>query len=77
MLRVDPALEMMQVKRLKALRDKRDDRQVQKALRELRQVAQGDGNLVEPVLEAVEAYATVGEISDELRKVWGEYHDSR
>lgn len=76
-LRVDPALETTQVKRLKALRDKRDDRQVHKALAELRQVAQGGGNLVEPVLQAVEVYATVGEISDELRKVWGEYHDSR
>ena len=40
---------------------------------ELRSVAKGDGNVIPPMLKAVESYASVGEISDLLREVWGEY----
>ncbi len=76
-LKVDPELEGRQVQRLKALRDKRDAAKVRESLKRVQAAAEGDDNLVPPVLEAVEAYATVGEISDVFRKVWGEYHDNK
>jgi len=74
-LKVDPALETAQVERVRALRKRRDSKAVARALADLESAARSDANLVEPVLEAVERYATVGEISDVFRKVWGEYHD--
>lgn len=76
-LKVDPDLEGRQVERLKALRSKRDGAKVGDSLKRVQAAAEGNDNLVPPVLEAVEAYATVGEISDVFRKVWGEYHDNK
>jgi methylmalonyl-CoA mutase N-terminal domain/subunit len=76
-MKVDPGLEATQVKRLTDVKSKRDNKQVAATLAELSEVAAGDANVVAPVLAAVEAYATVGEISDVFRKVWGEYHDAR
>jgi len=76
-LKVDPALESRQVEKLKRLRERRDADAVRSSLEKLSRVAQSDGNIVPPVLEAVEAYATVGEISDVFRQLWGEYHDNR
>jgi methylmalonyl-CoA mutase N-terminal domain/subunit len=76
-LKVDPDLETKQIERLKALRSRRNAEQVRDVLQRVQAAAAGDDNLVPPVLDAVEAYATVGEISDIFRKVWGEYHDNR
>jgi methylmalonyl-CoA mutase N-terminal domain/subunit len=76
-LKVDPQLEAQQVERLRALRARRDSSRVNETLVRLETAAKGEGNLVPPILEAVEAYATVGEISDTFRKTWGEYHDHR
>ena len=73
-LTVDPALETRQVERVRDLRTRRDQRRVEASLRILAEAAGSDGNIVGGVLEAVEAYATVGEISDVFRKTWGEYH---
>jgi methylmalonyl-CoA mutase N-terminal domain/subunit len=48
---------------------------VTEALAALREVARGAGNTMEPLLECVRAYATVGEMCDALREVWGEYEE--
>jgi methylmalonyl-CoA mutase, N-terminal domain len=75
-LRIDPAIELAQVERLKALRTKRDNAKTTAALRELERRAKISENLLPAILTAVEAYATVGEISDAMRHVYGEYQES-
>jgi len=73
LLRVDPQVREKQMERLIALRKDRDDDEVRRALDELKSMAEGGGNLVPPMLSCVEAHATLGEISDVLRGVFGEY----
>ncbi len=73
LLRVDPAVEKKQQERLEALKKRRDGVAVAKALSTLEEAAKGDKNLMPPILEAVRHYATLGEIADTLRKVFGEY----
>ncbi|MBW1769006.1 MAG: methylmalonyl-CoA mutase family protein [Deltaproteobacteria bacterium] len=73
LLRVDPAVRTSQIERLKKLRSERDDAVVGKHLADLKQGAEGDQNLIPLMLEAVKAYATLGEICDVLREVFGEY----
>lgn len=73
LLRVDPAVREDQAKRLAALRARRDGERVSRAIEALRFAAQSDGNVMPPILEAVRAYATLGEICDVLRGVFGEY----
>ena len=75
-LRVDQALEADQVARLHALRSERDSARVQEALRRVEDAARGTENLLPVILEAVEAYATVGEVSDAMRRVFGEYKEA-
>ena len=75
-LRVDSGIEHSQVARVKALRAKRDAAKTKAALAELERRAQSAENLLPGILAAVEAYATVGEISDTLRRVYGEYQES-
>ncbi|MBI3895777.1 MAG: methylmalonyl-CoA mutase [Acidobacteria bacterium] len=72
-LRVDPALETEQVERLRQLRAERDNTKVLQALRRVEEAARSTDNLLPPILAAVEAYATVGEMSSALRNVFGEY----
>jgi methylmalonyl-CoA mutase N-terminal domain/subunit len=72
-LKVDPEVERRQVARLQALRARRDAGAVERALDELRRAARGSGNLMPPILAAVKAYATVGEVCGALRAEWGEY----
>jgi methylmalonyl-CoA mutase N-terminal domain/subunit len=71
--RVDPALEREQVTRVRALRARRNQGETDRALRALQDAARGSDNLCEPILVAVKANATVGEIADQLRTVFGEY----
>ena len=73
LLRVDPAVRMAQVDNLKKLKAERDSERVRAALAALTKVAEGEGNLMAPILDAVKAYATLGEICDSLRSVFGEY----
>ncbi|UCF56707.1 MAG: methylmalonyl-CoA mutase family protein [Deltaproteobacteria bacterium] len=73
LLRVDPAVRISQVEKLKKLKSERDNEQVAKSLAELKRVAEGSGNLMPPIFSAVKAYATLGEICDVLREVFGEY----
>ncbi len=74
--RLDPALERAQVERLRQLRASRSALAVEQKLAALEQTARSDGNLMPAILEAAESYATVGEISDRLRAVFGEYRES-
>ncbi|MBX5475720.1 MAG: methylmalonyl-CoA mutase family protein [Clostridia bacterium] len=73
LLRVDPSLEEAQRARLREVREERDAAAVERALDRLEEAARGDDNLMEPILEAVEAYASIGEICARLRRVFGEY----
>ena len=73
LLRVDPAVRTSQIERLQKLRSERDNAVVGKCLSGLKQGAEGEQNLIPLMLEAVKAYATLGEISDVLREVFGEY----
>src|SRR6266700_2996934 len=75
-LRIDADIERSQIARLNALRAKRDSAKTQAALVELQRRASTSENLLPAILAAVEAYATIGEISDALRRVFGEYHES-
>jgi methylmalonyl-CoA mutase N-terminal domain/subunit len=75
-LHIDPALESAQVERLRRLRAGRDASAVRSALEKIETVARSQGNLLPPIFEAVKVYATVGEISDTLRRVFGEYQES-
>src|SRR5882672_958380 len=75
-LRMDKDIERSQIARLNALRAKRDSGRVKSVLAELRRRAATTENLLPAILAAVEAYATVGEISDALRRVFGEYQES-
>jgi methylmalonyl-CoA mutase, N-terminal domain len=75
-LRIDPQIEREQIQRLQALRARRDARKTQAAIAELARRAATSENLLPAILGAVEAYATVGEISDTLRRAFGEYRES-
>ena len=72
-LKVDPELETRQIASLEELRNERDNKKVTRALATLSEAARKGDNVVCPVLEAVENYATTGEISNVFREVWGEY----
>jgi methylmalonyl-CoA mutase N-terminal domain/subunit len=73
LLRVDPSVRVDQIERLKALKSERDETEVKKSLANLRQCAEGNDNLLPNILEAVKTYATLGEICDVMREVFGEY----
>lgn len=73
---VDERLEMEQCERLRSVRARRDGAVVDAALRELKAVATGAGNLFPPILAAVRAYTTVGEICDTLRRVFGIHQET-
>ncbi|WP_116947125.1 acyl-CoA mutase large subunit family protein [Jiangella endophytica] len=72
-LRVDPAIEQAQAARLAALRSSRDGDVVGRALDSLRAAAAGTDNVLVPMRDALAARATVGEVCDALREVWGTY----
>ncbi|MGA7293269.1 MAG: methylmalonyl-CoA mutase family protein [Terriglobales bacterium] len=74
--RIDPALEAKQVERLRSLRAKRDPKTWQAAIQAVEDTARSGENLMPRILAAVEANATVGEISDAMRKVYGEYKEA-
>ena len=74
--RIDPSLEPKQVERLRALRAKRNAGTWQAAIQAVEDTARSGENLMPRILAAVEANATVGEISDAMRKVYGEYKEA-
>jgi methylmalonyl-CoA mutase N-terminal domain/subunit len=73
LLRVDPAVKILQAEKLGKLKAERDKEKVDNSLAQLKQAAAGQENLMYPIMEAVKAYATLGEICDTLREVFGEY----
>jgi methylmalonyl-CoA mutase N-terminal domain/subunit len=76
LLRVDAAVEQAQVEKIKALRKERDNAAATRTVDALRRAAEtADENLVPYILDAVKAYATLGEISDALRQVFGEHKE--
>jgi len=74
--RVDPELEKRQVERVREVRASRSAAEVCEKLSELEAAARSTGNLIPRILESCRALATVGEISDTLRRVFGEYRES-
>jgi methylmalonyl-CoA mutase N-terminal domain/subunit len=75
-LQIDPEIEARQVERLQGVRAARDAAAWRAALDAVTSAARGTDNLVPPIIRAVEAHATVGEISDALRSVFGEHRES-
>jgi methylmalonyl-CoA mutase N-terminal domain/subunit len=73
LLKVDPAVGDRQVARLQELKGARDQGAVSRALTDLKTAAEGDANLMPPILNAVKVLATLGEVCDTLRAVFGEY----
>ncbi|RJS80453.1 methylmalonyl-CoA mutase [Candidatus Bathyarchaeota archaeon] len=74
-LRIDPKVEEEQIARLQKLRRERDNRKVKEVLEKLHYAAEKNVNLMPTIIDAVKAYATLGEICDVLRKVYGEYKE--
>jgi methylmalonyl-CoA mutase N-terminal domain/subunit len=74
--RIDPGLEAKQVERVRALRAKRDAGPWKAALQQVEEAARSGDNLMPRIVTAVDAHATVGEISDTLRRVFGEYREA-
>jgi methylmalonyl-CoA mutase N-terminal domain/subunit len=72
-LRIDPELERQQIERLNGVRGRRDGSATREALNRIENAARGEDNLMPRIIRAVEASATLGEISDRLRAVFGEY----
>jgi methylmalonyl-CoA mutase N-terminal domain/subunit len=75
LLRIDPKVEEEQINRLQKLKRERDNRKVKQILDELHDAAEKDVNLMPIIIEAVKSYATLGEICDVLRSVYGEYKE--
>src|SRR6266567_4265723 len=74
--RIDPALEPKQIERLRALRSRRDAGPWKSALAGVEDAARSGANVMPRIVAAVDAYATVGEISDAMRRVFGEYKEA-
>jgi methylmalonyl-CoA mutase N-terminal domain/subunit len=75
-MRLDPEIERAQIERVRALRPRRDSSRAHAAVAEVERRARTGENLLPAISAAVESYATVGEISDALRRVFGEYTES-
>ncbi|MEO7766640.1 MAG: methylmalonyl-CoA mutase family protein, partial [Ferruginibacter sp.] len=71
--KIDDSIRQVQTDRINLLKARRDNTRVKECLQQINEAAQGTANLMPLVVEAVENYCTLGEISDELRKVFGEY----
>jgi methylmalonyl-CoA mutase N-terminal domain/subunit len=74
-LRIRPEVERYQKEKLSTVKKGRDQGKVNETLAAIKKAAQGTDNVIPPILEAVRAYATLGEISDTLRQVFGEYQE--
>jgi len=76
LLKVNPEVGRLQCEKLESVKKQRDDAKLKKALKDLENVAKGDGNLMPNIMESVRNYATLGEITDILRGVFGEYREA-
>lgn len=75
LLRVDPEVERGQIERVRKLRKDRDDDKVEGALDKVRKAAEREENVMPPLINAAKAYATIGEMSDVFRELYGEYRE--
>jgi len=75
LLKIDERVTREQVQRVQQVRTERDNEAVRSALERVEAAARGTDNLMPPVLSAVKAYATLGEICDVFRNVWGRYRE--
>lgn len=75
-LRIDPTTEKNQIEFLRKVKSERSEQQVQEKLKSLKEAAQSNRNLIPYIIDAVSVYASVGEICNTLRDVFGEYRDS-
>jgi methylmalonyl-CoA mutase N-terminal domain/subunit len=75
-LRIDPELELKQAERVRSLRERRHSGAVETTLAELKRAAAGDRNLMGPIVDAAKAYATMGEMCEALREVWGVWRET-
>ncbi|RKX69230.1 methylmalonyl-CoA mutase [candidate division TA06 bacterium] len=76
LLKVDMSIQKKQCERLRKVKERRDNIKVDKILKKLEQEANGDINLMPTIIDAVKSYTTIGEISNTLRKVFGEYKEN-
>ncbi|MDD3656040.1 MAG: methylmalonyl-CoA mutase family protein [Atribacterota bacterium] len=76
LLKVKPEIEKRQVEKLKKVKEKRNEKVVRKNLMELKKIASTEQNTMPAILDCVRSYATLGEICDKLREVFGEYKES-
>jgi len=76
LLKVDPAVEEKQTKQIDELKENRDSKAVETSLEDLKKACETDENVMPYILKAVKVYATLGEISDVMREVFGEYQQS-
>ncbi|MFW6148232.1 MAG: acyl-CoA mutase large subunit family protein [Atribacterota bacterium] len=76
LLKVNPEIEKQQIKKLEEVKNKRDEPKVQESLGLLKEAASSDKNVMPFILDCVKRYATLGEICDQLREIYGEYKDS-
>jgi methylmalonyl-CoA mutase N-terminal domain/subunit len=72
-LKINESIRQEQIKKLQALKNNRDQQKVDNCLKAIKNAATNGTNLMPPVIEAVEAHCTLGEISDTLRTIFGEY----
>ncbi|MBN2695725.1 methylmalonyl-CoA mutase family protein [bacterium] len=75
LLRIDDSVRDSQIEKLKSLKNRRDSKKVEETLKLLKEAALGTENLMPKIIDAVEAYATLGEISNVMRDVFGEYQE--
>jgi methylmalonyl-CoA mutase N-terminal domain/subunit len=75
LLKIDPMIEKEQCKRIAELKKKRDNKIVKQTLDDLRDACRGSDNVMYPILEAVRAYCTLGEIAGVLKEIFGEYRE--
>ncbi|MBP8717806.1 MAG: methylmalonyl-CoA mutase family protein [Candidatus Atribacteria bacterium] len=76
LLKVNPEIERRQVRKLDEVKKRRKEKEVQEKLRLLKEIASSEQNIMPPILDCVRSYATLGEICDQLRAVFGEYKES-
>jgi methylmalonyl-CoA mutase N-terminal domain/subunit len=76
LLKVNPEIEKQQIKKLEEVKISRKENEVKEKLNDLKEAANSDKNVMPFILECVKSYATLGEVCDQLRDIFGEYKDS-
>ena len=75
LLEIDEELEKQQIEKTNRVKNERDNKRVRECLEDLGEACSGTRNVMDPIIDAVKSYATVQEVCDVFRKVYGEYRD--